>query len=314
MIRDESTYHLFFLKASRALHDPDRRHLRATIGHAISEDLRSWTEVADALVPSDAPAADDLAVWTGSVIRDDQGGWWMFYTGVARREHGLVQKILAATSTDLMTWHKRPGLVLEADARWYEKLDDDGWHEEAFRDPWVARTSTDGPWQMLITARDKDGAPDNRGVVGVATSSDLRSWQQQAPLTLPGAGFGHLEVLQAEVVNGRAVLIFSCPTAALSGERRARGQRGGIWYALTDGKQAFNIDEARRLTNETVYSGRLIQDPTTAWSLLAFRNLDESGAFVGELADPVRVAWSNDGARLELIDAPDDWLPQRQQR
>ena len=29
-----ATYHLFFLKASRALHDPDRRHWRATIGHA----------------------------------------------------------------------------------------------------------------------------------------------------------------------------------------------------------------------------------------------------------------------------------------
>ncbi len=56
LAKDQDTYHLFFLKASRALRDPDRRHWRATVGHAVSDDLRTWTEVADALVPSDAPA------------------------------------------------------------------------------------------------------------------------------------------------------------------------------------------------------------------------------------------------------------------
>ena len=33
---DGERFHLFFLKASRALHDPDRRHWHATIGHAVS--------------------------------------------------------------------------------------------------------------------------------------------------------------------------------------------------------------------------------------------------------------------------------------
>jgi beta-fructofuranosidase len=63
---DGDRYHLFFLYASRALHDPERRHLRASIGHAVSDDLVSWTRVADALVRSDAPAFDDVATWTGS--------------------------------------------------------------------------------------------------------------------------------------------------------------------------------------------------------------------------------------------------------
>ncbi len=42
---DGERYHLFFLYASRALHDPDRRHLRASIGHAVSDDLVSWSRV-----------------------------------------------------------------------------------------------------------------------------------------------------------------------------------------------------------------------------------------------------------------------------
>lgn len=313
LARDQSTYHLFYLKASRALHDPDRRHRRATIGHAVSDDLRSWTEVADALAPSDSPAADDLAVWTGSVVRDDTAGWWMFYTGVSHQEDGLVQRVLAATSTDFYTWHKHPGLVLEADVQHYEKLGATHWPEEAFRDPWVTRPSPDGPWQMLVTARASEGPAFDRGVVGFATSHDLATWEQHAPLTSPGAGFGHLEVLQEEVVGGRRVLLFSCPTAALPDERRATGQQGGIWYALADrSTTGFAIDKARRLTNEKVYSGRLAEDPTGAWVLLAFRNVDPSGKFVGELTDPVQIAWSQDGTRLDLIDAPEDWLPDDQ--
>lgn len=313
LARDQTTYHLFFLKASRALHDPERRHFRATVGHAVSEDLRTWTEVADALVPSDSPAADDFAVWTGSVVQDDTSLWWMFYTGVARADHGLVQRILAATSTDLMTWHKRPELVIEADDQWYEKLGAPVWHEEAFRDPWVMRTAPDGPWQMLITARDKNGSAFDRGVIGLATSSDLETWEVQPPLTQPGAGFGHLEVLQWEQINGREVLLFSCPTEALPDERRSAGHLGGIWYVISDGStKPFDISTARRLTTQAIYSGRLVQDPTGEWVLLAFHNVDANGTFVGELTYPLRIGWSSGGTRLELLNAPLDWVPQQQ--
>ncbi|MFK0113015.1 hypothetical protein [Streptomyces sp. NPDC091217] len=72
---DEGRHHVFFLRASRALHDPERRHLRASIGHAVSDDLRSWRLAADALVAADEPSWDDLATWTGSVVaRPTDGG------------------------------------------------------------------------------------------------------------------------------------------------------------------------------------------------------------------------------------------------
>ena len=40
-VEDGDRYHLFFLYASRALHDPEARHYRASVGHAISDDLVS---------------------------------------------------------------------------------------------------------------------------------------------------------------------------------------------------------------------------------------------------------------------------------
>ncbi|MGB4270907.1 MAG: hypothetical protein WBJ44_00765, partial [Propionicimonas sp.] len=135
-VEDGDRYHLFFLYASRALHDPEARHYRASVGHAISDDLVSWERVADALVRSDAPAFDDLATWTGSIIRHPDGTWFMFYTGATMTPAGNVQSIGAATSSDLMTWHKLPGPLVRADARWYETLADGMWHDEAFRDPW----------------------------------------------------------------------------------------------------------------------------------------------------------------------------------
>ena len=56
---DDGTHHLFFLRASRALLDPDRRHNRASIGHARSGDLVEWELLPDALVAADEPAWDD---------------------------------------------------------------------------------------------------------------------------------------------------------------------------------------------------------------------------------------------------------------
>ena len=39
LVDDQERYHLFFLYASRALKDPDARHYRASVGHAVSDDL-----------------------------------------------------------------------------------------------------------------------------------------------------------------------------------------------------------------------------------------------------------------------------------
>ncbi|MGW3961451.1 glycosyl hydrolase family 32 [Amycolatopsis sp. NPDC005003] len=300
---DGDRYHLFFLYASRALHDPEARHYRASIGHAVSADLVHWNRIEDALVRADAPAFDDLATWTGSVVRHPDGTWFLFYTGATRAPGGKnVQRIGYATSPDLVTWHRAAeNPVLAADPRWYETLDD-GWHDEAFRDPWVFADPAGDGWHMLVTARAATGEPFERGVVGHAVSADLRHWELRPPLTAPGPrGFGQLEVLQAEVVDGRPVLLFSCLAEHASADRRATGTTGGIWAAPAGSPLGpFDIAAAEPVTDDRCYSGRLVRRRSDGrWVLLAFHHRGESG-FVGAIGDPVPVAW--DGKRLALLE------------
>jgi beta-fructofuranosidase len=294
---DGDAYHLFFLRASRALGDPDRRHFRASVGHAVSTDLRAWEQVADALVPADRPAFDDLAIWTGSVLRAPDGTWHMFYTAAGSAERGLVQRIGLATSTDLMTWHRHPASpVVQADPRWYEQLGESSWPDQAWRDPWVFADPDGDGWHMLITARANRGPVDDRGVVGHARSHDLVHWTVHPPLTAPGAGFGHLEVPQVELVDGRPVLLFSCLRAELAGHRRTDGVTGGTWAAPGESLLGpFDVAAAQPLTDDGRYSARLIRDRAGQWQLLAFRNRGEDGRFVGELTDPQPVVYSPSG-------------------
>lgn len=290
---DGERYHLFFLYASRALHDPEARHYRASVGHAVSTDLVEWTRVADALVRSDAPAFDELATWTGSIVRHPDGTWFMFYTGATLAPGGQnVQRIGYATSPDLFTWTKAGAPVLEATGPWYEKISSGAWHDEAFRDPWVFADPDGNGWHMLITARAPEGLVEGRGVIGHAWSADLRTWELREPLSAPSAdGFGQLEVLQAEVVDGRPVVIFSCLKEHSTASRRSAA--GGTWAVPAESLLGpFDIDAAYPLTDERLYVGRLLQRRSDGeWLLFAFRNLGEDGRFLGGITDPMPVQW-----------------------
>ncbi len=288
---DGQRYHAFYLHASRALGDPVRRHRNPIVGHAISDDLTNWTVVRDALIVSDSPAFDSWTTWTGSVIRDDNGLWWMFYTGTSREDGGDVQTIGAATSTNLMEWTKVSSEpMVSADARWYEKLDKTIWHDEAWRDPWVFRFENDpSTWHMLVTARANHGDPATRGVLGHATSTDLLNWDVRPPLSSPGQGFGQLEVFQFEVVDGVPVLVFCCGWRELSAERRAGFGERDATYSVVVGADLTEVDfnRAKAFEDPLVYAARIIQGKD-GWYLIGFVN-EVDGQFVGELCDPVPV-------------------------
>jgi len=300
LAEDSGTYHLFFLHASRALHDPDRRHLRAAVGHAVSKDLITWEQVPDALVHGDSPSFDQTATWTGSVIQGPAGDWYMYYTGTTLTDGKLVQQIGLATSPDLYHWTKYTGNpVLTADERWYATGEEAPWQDEHWRDPWVFADPDGDGWHLLITARGVTGPLDDRGVVGHARSADLLHWEAQPPLSAPGAGFGQLEVLQLAEVDDRQVLIFNCLPGEYSAGRRATGVHGAIWAATAASPLGpYDIAGAVPLTDERYYVGKLVQDPQGAWVLLAFENIGEDGDFVGALGDPMPLGW--DGGVLAV--------------
>jgi len=115
LVQDGSYYHIFYLQAPKSLKLETRRHHNATIGHAVSKDLMNWQIMADPLKPGEGGDWDDLATWTGSVIKKDNL-WFMFYTGVNKKENGLIQRIGFATSKDLVRWEKYSNNpVIEAD-------------------------------------------------------------------------------------------------------------------------------------------------------------------------------------------------------
>lgn len=291
-VQDGDTYHAFYLCASRGLGDPNRRHRWPSIGHAISTDLKNWTVVADALTPSESPAFDSWTTWTGSVVKADDGKWWMFYTGSSREDGGLIQAIGAATSDDLINWTKLSSdPLVQADGKWYELLDLESWGDQAWRDPWVYRMpGDDDRWHMLITARSKQGQPRTRGVVGHAVSSDLRNWKVLEPLSAPDQGYGQYEVFQYAEVDGVPLLTFCCGWRELGAEKLAEFGHIDTTYSLVVNRDLSNLDfaKAKPFTDEIVYAGRLVQGPDGGWNLIGFIN-EVDGNFVGELSDPIPV-------------------------
>lgn len=290
-VQDGDTYHAFYLCASRGLGDPNRRHRSPAVGHAISKDLVNWTVVADAIAPAESPAFDSWTTWTGSVIKADDGTWWMFYTGSSREDGGLIQSIGAATSKDLISWEKvSTEPLVQADGTWYELLDLNSWGDQAWRDPWVYRMPGDSNWHMLITARSKHGQPKTRGVVGHAISSDLKNWRVVEPLSEPDQGFGQYEVFQYAEVDGVPLLSFCCGWRELSEENVARFGKIDTTYSLVVDPQLSNLNFERALpfTEQIVYAGRLVQGPDGGWFLIGFIN-EVDGKFVGELSDPIPV-------------------------
>jgi beta-fructofuranosidase len=302
--QDGADYHIFYLQAPRALGDEYLRHWHVSIGHAVSSDLQHWQVLPDALAPSVEykDVFDSYTTWTGSIIHY-RGLWYMFYTGGNRVEKGRIQRVGLATSIDLITWEKHPSNpLIVADSQWYDLIDLDIWHEQAWRDPWVFRHN--GAFHALITGRANHGPVDGRGVIAHARSLDLVQWEVLPPITKPGL-FGHMEVPQLISANGCYYLLFSCGSKLLSSQGRNRFKnKTGSYYLCGEaplGPFRYLSDEPLiGDENGSLYSGKFVQGPDDDWYLMAFNNYDKDGNFVGEITDPMPVHISEEG-RLNVI-------------
>ncbi len=307
VVDDGETYHLFFLHAPRALIDPALRHAAATVGHATSSDLRDWTFIGETFGPS-VDGWDDLAIWTGSVVRGDDGQWHFFYTALGTRGgHGLRdQRIGHAVSDDLHHWRRleaRP--AVEVDPRWYATLPEDRTASETWRDPFVFRDPHGDGWHMLITARVGNGSRNDDGVVGHARSDDLRGWTVGPPLCAPGAGFGQLEVLQARMVGRRPVLMFTCHPQEMTADRVARTGRYCTWSVPGESLTGpWQIERARPFVAEPqLFAAPLVATRDGGWVLLGFSNQELEGVHDFDIGDPIPVRLDRSGAvaRVETV-------------
>jgi beta-fructofuranosidase len=281
---DGERYHLFFLKAPRAVGDPRLRHEAARIGHASSLDLVAWDVHEDALGPSSA-GFDDLALWTGSVARGDDGVWRLYYTALNSEGRGVRdQRIGMAESDDLMTWRRvATEPLVEPDPCWYTMLGDGSGASETWRDPFVFHH--DGLWHMYITARDLHADRLTDGVIAHARSDDMVNWRLGAPLTEPSI-FGQFEVMQVRQVDGQWLLLFTCHP-----DEQADPRPFSTWYVLGDSPLGpWDVASAKPFEDEPkLFAAPLVQRRDGTWCFIGFLNQEPEGILSFEIVDPIGV-------------------------
>jgi beta-fructofuranosidase len=228
------------------------------------------------------------------VVRGDDGVWRMFYTALSTRGRGLPdQRIGVAESDDLLTWRRSDRPLLEVDNRWYESYEHDPTASDAWRDPHVFKDPDGDGWHLLVTARVRDAAPLDGGVIGHARSHDLRHWEVGPPLSAP-AGFRHLEVPQVRVVDGTPLLLFSCLPGDQTPERARRSGRHALWVVPGDSVVGpWDVDAAQPFSDEPfLYAAPLVQRRDGGWALLGFRNTESEGEPALEITDPIPVSFT----------------------
>ncbi len=297
---DGDGYHLFFLQAPRSLGDPGKRHVNARVGHSVSDDLVTWDYLGECFGPAET-GFDDLAIWTGSVVRDSDQ-WRMFYTGISTAGHHIFdQRVGSAVSEDLHHWRRVSSEpALEVDRRWYKTLDlappgttgpDLATASETWRDPLVVPDPGGDGWHLLATARAVGAAKNDDGVVAHAHSKDLATWEVGPPLCAPGAGFGQLEVLQSKRIGDRWVLVFTCHPQEMTQDRIAQSGEYCTWSLPAPGLLGpFDISAARPFTAEPdLFAAPLVQLRDGTWALIGFRNLEPKGIDGFHILDPIPV-------------------------
>lgn len=300
-VRDGDIWHAFFLQADKSLGNPDLRHFNATQGHATSRDLVNWTHLGTSFAPAKGPAWDDFTTWTGSVVRDDAGLWHLFYTGTSRAEDGLKQRIGHATGTDLHHWDRvEDGLALDIDAR-YEEFTPAHWPDRAMRDPWVMRDPAGDGWLMYFTARIPDVTePNAGGVIGFATSPDLKVWTLQDPVYAGGL-FGQMEVPQVFSAGGRWYCLF-CTDIQHYGHDYGASYPGapvrGTHYLVADDPRGpWQIAPGPFLDGDPAldrYAARVLK-ADNGLVLMGFLHNPQGGDFVGEITDPDPISIDAEG-------------------
>jgi beta-fructofuranosidase len=137
-------------------------------------------------------ASPDLALGTGSIIKDKQGTYHAFYTGYnGTGNMDYYEKIQHATSPDLLTWTKHP---------------EDGFYggHNDFRDPYVLYMEAEATYWMLITTRDSGG-----GIIALYKSSDLNDWTYDSVFFRNDSGTYNMECVSLVQYNGYWYMSYS---------------------------------------------------------------------------------------------------------
>ena len=173
VIIHKGIYHLFHLIIPN--HD--------YIAHATSKDGMSWRRVRNALFVGDPGEWDDDMLWTMDVS-EVNGKFEMYYTGLQRRDRGVVSRIGLAESDDLLNWSKKnkDTFPIEPKGVYYEAYNANPRKWLSFRDPF--RFEYKDEVYLLVCARTIHGPVNRRGCVGLIKITNYQA-ERLPPLLYP---------------------------------------------------------------------------------------------------------------------------------
>jgi beta-fructofuranosidase len=196
VIIHNGVYHLFHLIIPN--HD--------YIAHAVSPDGMSWRRVNNALFVGNPGEWDDDMLWTMHVC-EVNGKFEMYYTGLQRKDRGVISKVGFAQSDNLVDWKKNKKNIfpIEPKGIYYEAGNSNPRKWLSFRDPFRVEYKQDV--YLLICARAIYGPVSRRGCVGVVKiTNDVV--ELMPPLLYPMV-YDDIECPCAFELNGRYYVIGS---------------------------------------------------------------------------------------------------------
>lgn len=113
---------------------------------------------------ADTIEEQDIALGTGSVIKDKNGLYHAFYTG-HNDTYTPKEAVMHATSKDMLSWTKIPEDTFYAG---------ETYSQDDFRDPYALYVEEEDQYWLIVTTR-----ANNTGVLVKYTSKDLKTWKDE---------------------------------------------------------------------------------------------------------------------------------------
>lgn len=233
ILRANGLFHIFYMRDNPAVaYDSTERD----IGHAVSNDLVHWTQLATVL-PIRPDKWDNWHVWAPTVV-EQNGTYFMWYVGVTRVPYAWTwyQRIGLATSTDLVNWTRYDQPVYGGSMVPWAYADSSLFDGCQFRDPWVMPDPAN-PGQWLMYYVTEPASAHGQLIVGEARNSGgFTPWRDVGPLWCTDAAhyWGWVE----------SPCVF---------------QHAGLWYLFctTTSGHVLNFRVASTLTTDsTAWSGK----------------------------------------------------------
>jgi len=196
VIIHNGVYHLFHLIIPN--HD--------YIAHAVSDNGLSWKRVNNALFVGHPGEWDDDMLWTMHVV-EVNGKFEMYYTGLERKDRGVISRVGYAESTNLIDWTKNSKTIfpIEPKGIYYETSKTNPRTWLSFRDPF--RFEYNGEVYLLVATRTIAGPVSRRGCVGIVKiTNDV--FELMPPLLYPMV-YDDIECPCVFELNGRFYILGS---------------------------------------------------------------------------------------------------------